>query len=209
LTEKSGKMACTDEDAVNLTVKWAGKEYPIDNLSMASTVIDLKAAIQVKTNVLPGRQKLLNLRFKGKAPSDDQILATLSLKNGAKIMMVGSVEQAIQDVNEIPTDLPTVINDFEEETVQKMAIEHREEYLAKVANRVANYEVKILNALRDGKKLLVLDIDYTLFDHRSPAETGAELMRPHLHDFLTSSYKVSIKKNKTENPSSPYPRALY
>lgn len=27
-------------------------------------------------------------------------------------------------------------------------------------------------------KLLVLDIDYTLFDHRSPAENPLELMRP-------------------------------
>lgn len=44
--------------------------------------------------------------------------------------------------------------------------------------------------MRPGKKLLVLDIDYTLFDHRSTAETGAELMRPFLHEFLTSAYKV-------------------
>ena len=37
----------------------------------------------------------------------------------------------------------------------------------------------------------MLDIDYTLFDHRTPAETGAELMRPHLHEFLTSAYEVN------------------
>ena len=59
-----------------------------------------------------------------------------------------------------------------------------------MAHRVQNYEVKIINELREDKKLLVLDIDYTLFDHRTPAETGAELMRPHLHDFLTSAHKV-------------------
>lgn len=35
----------------------------------------------------------------------------------------------------------------------------------------------------------VLDIDYTLFDHRSSAETGVELMRPYLHEFLTSAYE--------------------
>ena len=48
-------------------------------------------------------------------------------------MMMGSVEQAIQDVNEVPTDLPEVINDFDEDTERKLAIEHREEYLNKVA----------------------------------------------------------------------------
>ena len=59
-----------------------------------------------------------------------------------------------------------------------------------MANRVEKYEVKIINDLREDKKLLVLDIDYTLFDHKTPAETGAELMRPYLHEFLTSAYKV-------------------
>ena len=37
---------------------------------------------------------------------------------------------------------------------------------------------KLLGEPRGGKKLLVLDIDYTLFDHVSPAETAAELARP-------------------------------
>lgn len=48
----------------------------------------------------------------------------------------------------------------------------------------------MLNDPRPGKKLLVLDIDYTLFDHRSAAESGVELMRPYLHDFLASAYEV-------------------
>jgi hypothetical protein len=46
-----------------------------------------------------------------------------------------------------------------------------------------------LNPPRDGKKLLVLDIDYTLFDHRSTAEHPLELMRPYLHEFLTRAYE--------------------
>ena len=40
-----------------------------------------------------------------------------------------------------------------------------------------------------GKKCLVLDIDYTLFDHRSTAERASELARPHLHQFLTAAYE--------------------
>jgi len=148
-------MAASNGDQVNLVVKWAGKEYPIDNLPLSSTVQQFKSAIHAKTNVLPSRQKLLNLRFKGKAPSDDQCLNQMSLKNGTKIMMMGSVEQEIKDVSEVPTDLPTVINDFDEETEKKLSTEYREEYLAKVANRVANYEVKIFNDLREDKKLLV------------------------------------------------------
>ena len=125
----------------------------------------------------------------GKPPTDETLLANLNLKNGAKIMMMGSSEQAIKDVSEVIND-PSVINDFEEEIAQQLSTEYREEYLNKVSNRVKSYDVKILNEPREGKKLLVLDIDYTLFDHKSAAETGRELMRPYLHEFLTTAYEV-------------------
>lgn len=65
----------------------------------------------------------------------------------------------------------------------------RQIYLAKVNKRIRDYAIKELNAPRPDKKLLVLDIDYTLFDHRSVAETGSELMRPYLHEFLTAAYE--------------------
>ena len=65
-------------------------------------------------------------------PSDDLVVAELNLKPGTKIMMMGSVEEAIQDVVEAPEDMPEVINDFDEDTANKISTEYREEYLAKV-----------------------------------------------------------------------------
>lgn len=62
-------------------------------------------------------------------------------------------------------------------------------YLTKVGKRVNSYKIQELNPPRESKRLLVLDIDYTLFDHRSCAETASELMRPYLHEFLTSAYE--------------------
>ena len=50
----------------NIVVKWSGKEYVIDNFSNSDTVHHLKAIIAKKTNVLPERQKLLGLKYKGK-----------------------------------------------------------------------------------------------------------------------------------------------
>ena len=41
-----------------------------------------------------------------------------------------------------------------------------------------NLQIELRNPCRKGKKLLVLDIDYTLFDHRSTAENPLQLMRP-------------------------------
>ncbi|KAJ8529780.1 hypothetical protein K7X08_036615 [Anisodus acutangulus] len=49
-------------------------------------------------------------------------------------------------------------------------------------------KIVLRSPCREGKKLLVLDIDYTLFDHRSIAENPLELVRPYLHEFLTAAY---------------------
>jgi ubiquitin-like domain-containing CTD phosphatase 1 len=46
----------------------------------------------------------------------------------------------------------------------------REEYLAKIEKRIKDYKIEILNEPRPGKKLLVLDIDYTLFGKWNPVD---------------------------------------
>lgn len=103
-------------------------------------------------------------------------------------MMVGSREEDIASVNEKPESDDNVVNDFEEEQAEVESYENKEVYLAKIRRRVKEYKIELLNQPREGKKLLVLDIDYTLFDHRSSAETGVELMRPYLHEFLAEAY---------------------
>lgn len=40
---------------------------------------------------------------------------------------------------------------------------YREEYLAKIKRRVEMYKVEEVNPPREDKRLLVLDIDYTIF----------------------------------------------
>lgn len=51
---------------VSIIVKWNGKEYPITDLSDQETVAVLKHEIAKLTNVRPERQKLLNLKHRGK-----------------------------------------------------------------------------------------------------------------------------------------------
>ena len=48
-----------------MVVKWAGKEYTVQDLDPTLTVLDLKLEIQTQTGVRPDRQKLLNLKVKG------------------------------------------------------------------------------------------------------------------------------------------------
>lgn len=55
------------EEKVKLVVKWSGKEYEITDLSGSDTVETLREVIHKLTGVRPNRQKLLNLKHKGKA----------------------------------------------------------------------------------------------------------------------------------------------
>lgn len=102
--------------------------------------------------------------------------------------MMGSREEDIAEVSQTPEDMPDVVNDLDIEE-EEVEIENAEVYLSKIQKRIDHYTIVELNPFREGKKLLVLDIDYTLFDHRSSAESIAELMRPFLHWFLMHAYE--------------------
>ncbi|KAK3705282.1 hypothetical protein QZH41_008173 [Actinostola sp. cb2023] len=178
------------DEGVQIVIKWSGKEYAIDRLKPNHTILELKEFIKDRTGVLPARQKLLGLKFKGKPPDNDTKIRDLNLKPNAKIMMMGTREDKLADVIKPAVDLINneVINDFDIEEDDIM-VENREENLNKIAKRVSDYKINVLNEPDTNKKLLVLDVDYTLFDHRSVAESGHELMRPYLHEFLTSAYE--------------------
>ncbi|XP_076241680.1 ubiquitin-like domain-containing C-terminal domain phosphatase 1 [Calliopsis andreniformis] len=176
------------ESEVKIIVKWSGKEYNISDIQQDDTVLVLKEYIHRETGVLPERQKLLNLKFKGKAAQDDDIIGKLGLRPGFKLMLMGSREEDIAEVCHTPNDVSDVVNDLDIEE-EEVEIENAEVYLSKIQKRIDHYTIVELNPFREGKKLLVLDIDYTLFDHRSSAEGITGLMRPFLHWFLIHAYK--------------------
>lgn len=109
------------------------------------------------------------------------------MKPGFKLMLMGSREEDIAEACHAPKDMPDVINDFKVEE-EEIDIENVKICMFQIQCRINYYKFVELNPFREGKKLLVLDIDYTIFDHKSTAETGAELMRPFLHQFLTLAY---------------------
>lgn len=122
-----------------------------------------------------------------KASQDEEILRNLGMKPGFKLMLMGSREEDIAEACHAPKDMPDVINDFKVEE-EEIEIENVKICMFQIQCRINYYKFVELNPFREGKKLLVLDIDYTIFDHKSTAETGAELMRPFLHQFLTLAY---------------------
>lgn len=175
---------------ISVTIKWNSNSYLIENLTDESSVLDLKLLIEKETRVKPARQKLLNLKLKGKFPADDVLLKDLKIKPKMKIMMMGSVEEDIEDIEIVPEGANEVVNDLDiGDEDEEIKLENMETHLAKIENRVRNYKIKELNPPRAGKKLLVLDVDYTIYDHRSTAENISQLSRPYLHEFLAQAYE--------------------
>lgn len=84
-----------------------------------------------------GVLSLTNIYVLGKAAEDGLKLCNLDLKVGFKIMMMGSLEQDITTASTAPEIVDEVINDLDL-TEEEIALENREEYLAKVYNFLSN-----------------------------------------------------------------------
>jgi len=163
-----------------MVVKWNGKQFTV-SLPEDADVACLKRCIEAETSVQPKRQKLLNVKAGPKLADDDAKLSKV-------VMMMGSTEEKISEITQAAEGAPEVLDDFDVGVNEEIDVRDKGENVEKLRKRIEKYKVAPLNAPRDGKKLLVLDIDYTLFDHRSTAENPLELMRPHLHEMLTAAY---------------------
>ncbi|GIL65800.1 hypothetical protein Vafri_19425 [Volvox africanus] len=178
--------------SVEVGVKWSGKEI-IVKLEPMETVLQLKHKLESETNVLAKRQKILGLKTKdGKAATDESPVGELQIKPNVKFMMMGTPEATIAAAAKEAEAAPEVQDDFDigaDESVANIAVKDRPEVQEKLARRLKSVEVKILSPPRPGKKCLVIDIDYTIFDLGSIAERPEELARPYLHEFLASAHK--------------------
>ncbi|KAI9176705.1 hypothetical protein LWI28_006228 [Acer negundo] len=180
----SSTPASLSEEELTLTVKWRGKEYTV-RVCGDDSVSELKRRICEVTSVLPKRQKLLYPKIGNKLADDSVLLSTLPLKSSLKMTMIGTVED---DIIVDPVESPEIIDDFELGQEESVDIKDKEVNKQKLRRRANQYKIKLRTPCREGKKLLVLDIDYTLFDHRSTAENPLQLLRPYLHEFLTAAY---------------------
>lgn len=172
------------EEEITLTVKWSGKEYTV-RVCGNDSVAELKRSICELTNVLPKRQKLLYPKIGNKLADESVLLSQLPIKSSLKMTMIGTVED---DIIVDQVDSPEIVDDFELGQDEAVDIKDKEVNKQKLRKRIDQFKIELKNPCRPGKKLLVLDIDYTLFDHRSTAENPLQLMRPYLHEFLTAVY---------------------
>ncbi|OCH92115.1 hypothetical protein OBBRIDRAFT_869781 [Obba rivulosa] len=178
---------------IHLSFTWAGRSFDLD-VAESDRVYDLKIALQNLTDVPAERQKILGL-VKGKLPTDGEKISNLNLLDGKKFTLVGTPEgHEIKDPSKLEA-LPDVVNDLDVDFSANPAAaksylnDHRNQ--RKIREHTKKLHINLINPLRPGKRLLVLDIDYTILDTK-PLTSGSlppqECARPRLHEFLEAIY---------------------
>jgi ubiquitin-like domain-containing CTD phosphatase 1 len=95
---------------VSVAIKWQGKLFSV-TLAADADVGSLKRLIEAETNVLPARQKLLNVKVGPKMADDAAPLSTVKLPK--VVMMMGSTEAAITSISVAAEAAPEVLDDFD------------------------------------------------------------------------------------------------
>lgn len=195
----SGTPVTTDDQEVVLTVKWGGTNFVVE-LAQEDTVADLKAHLFSLTDILLEHQKLIGLPgVPMKAAGEDILLKSLKLKHEQRIMLVGTPSDDLAKLEKnsqlamatcnVVDDLAVLSELDNDERWKGYVLKDVENSKKRLERRINHTTIRIMNAPREGKKLLVLDLDHTLFDCKSPAPSIDMLGRPGLHEFLASAYQ--------------------
>ena len=159
-------------------------------------MLELRDALWENHRIAPARQMIMGLKGRGK---DEELLKD-AYKAGSKLVLIGTPDveleaslrlaaAACEDKDDDEADRDGGGGD-EGASASSVPPEKRPENIERVNRRAFKMKDKIeLRARpRPNSRLLVLDIDYTLMDHKSVAENFSELQRPYLHEFLEACY---------------------
>jgi hypothetical protein len=120
-------------------------------------------------------------------------------RNGLYIVSINHIKMAMHSPRIDLHNFQKRSSDFLAKIFPDDTVFHiRAEDAIKVERRVkcAKDHIEVVTPPREGKKLLMLDIDYTFFDHRSPADNALQLRRPYLHEMLTAVREWGFENSK-------------
>ncbi|WVF69168.1 HAD hydrolase, family IIID [Kwoniella sp. CBS 6097] len=187
------------EEWWELKMTWSGKTFDL-KVGGNDMVYDFRQLIFQLTGVPVEGQKLIGLLpgAKGKlgVEHDAKRFGHLGVKKGGKFVLVGTrEEERFKDRSGFGSE---VVDDFDvtysnkaqaKANVLTQAEDPRNK--RKVQEIIDKIPITVMNEPREGKKLLVLDLDYTIVDTK-PLINGAlpseECARPGLHEFLEQVY---------------------
>eukprot|EP01127_Copromyxa_protea_P007463 TRINITY_DN17364_c0_g1_i2.p1 TRINITY_DN17364_c0_g1~~TRINITY_DN17364_c0_g1_i2.p1 ORF type:complete len:201 (-),score=25.40 TRINITY_DN17364_c0_g1_i2:463-1029(-) len=177
-----------DQEGTTVIIKWKTEEFCVVLFSH-QTLVHLKEQITQRTQVPGHRQKLMGIRYNAQLQDSDVLISALKLRKNQKIMVTGSPDESMFEHKE---DDSNVSNDLDVNDDAFVAVMHQAVYLEKVENRIKTYTPVVLNKPREGKKLLVLDVDFTFFDHKSTASSPLSLRRPYIETMLVRLVFICI-----------------
>jgi ubiquitin-like domain-containing CTD phosphatase 1 len=115
-------------------------------------VYDLRAAIERQTEVPPAAQKIIGLcRTQLRSDMDSTRIGTLNIKDGVKFTLVGP------SADEADVSYPARGSDGK---MLDPAVDPRN--LRRVQQVIKEFPLTVMNEPREGKRLLVLDLDYSM-----------------------------------------------
>ncbi|PIA18791.1 HAD-superfamily subfamily IIID h [Coemansia reversa NRRL 1564] len=185
-------------ESLSLEVIWKGSERYSLKVTKYATVISIKVLLEELTEVDSDSQKLLGL-VKGKLPRDTDTLAALGVKSGTKVRLVGTrvadqLKPREDSWHDLDSDVPAISDDVDTNIVDSLLSGGREHQVVSTDSRqkldkiIREAEVRVMSPPRPGRKLVVLDLDYTLFDCKNMSGNVVEMARPGLHEFLSAIY---------------------
>jgi ubiquitin-like domain-containing CTD phosphatase 1 len=202
---------------VSLVVKWKAASFDV-RLPLSATVLALKHKLWELTQVSMDRQKITGLKHGGLGlPPDHLRLSEVGVRDGLKLLLVGNrSEEALvgrlcarlracafsmtdaalffsslhcSDLVSLAGEDVLNEDDVAYSAGESAAVAAREEHQRALAKHAAQLQINIMAPLRPGKKLLVLDLDYTILDLKSQVADYRLLKRPHTDAMLTAAYQ--------------------
>ena len=169
-----------------MRVQWKTNSYSL-LLPADCTMGFLKLQIAIHTNVKPAHQKLIHKSIKPKL--DDTLPLHTLFTTHDRLMLIGNPEAdlpstADDTLLDVIDDLDDTATSMDDSELLRAEPEHRR----KLDKYRASIEITFINPLRPGKRLLVLDLDYTLFDMKTASDDFTRLKRPFTHRFLAALY---------------------
>ena len=168
-----------EEDSFTLKVNFKGKTLEVE-VESTTSIEELQFRLAEQTQVLPARQKLMGVKVKLR---DDMTMTEAKINAKSKLQLLGTPEADVFTFDESAVE--AIEDDYE---MAQLPPDKLEVNLKKLEQRVKNVDVEELTP-QVHSRLLILDVDYTFFDHRTPNESIAPLTRPGLHDFLERANK--------------------
>lgn len=166
---------------VQLCARWGAQSVPVV-LSPADwetlTLGELKQRLDAELNVPHDRMRLMGITGGGGGqPGESERICTLVFKKPGSFMLVGTARE-----HHLREEVP------EKEAVPDPGSVIRSElHLQRLQAAILATEIHVLKPPREGSRLLVLDLDYTVFDCKSSAPIE-KCKRPFTDELLTQVY---------------------